>query len=99
MAPVPTPRRRHAADDPSESRYTAVAGTDVSLTVVYETDAGGKALRLLAQDPAVVPIPGSRSPAHVVENAGSARIALDLETLRRVDEALRAFEVAGGTLL
>ncbi len=54
---------------------------------------------LLAQDPHVVPIPGSRTPAHVVENTEAARIVLDDETLRRVDEALAAFEPEGGTLL
>jgi aryl-alcohol dehydrogenase-like predicted oxidoreductase len=54
---------------------------------------------LLAQDPHVVPIPGSRTPAHVVENTGAARIVLDEQTLRRVDDALAAFEPEGGTLL
>jgi aryl-alcohol dehydrogenase-like predicted oxidoreductase len=54
---------------------------------------------LLAQDPHVVPIPGSRTPAHVVENTAAARIVLDVDTLRRVDDALAAFEPEGGTLL
>jgi aryl-alcohol dehydrogenase-like predicted oxidoreductase len=54
---------------------------------------------LLAQDPHVVPIPGSRTPAHVVENTAAARIVLDVGTLRRVDDALAAFEPEGGTLL
>ena len=54
---------------------------------------------LLAQDPHVVPIPGSRTPAHVVENTEAARIVLDVGTLRRVDDALAAFEPEGGTLL
>jgi aryl-alcohol dehydrogenase-like predicted oxidoreductase len=54
---------------------------------------------LLAQDPHVVPIPGSRTPAHVVENTEAARIVLDVDTLRRVDDALAAFEPEGGTLL
>ena len=54
---------------------------------------------LLAQDPHVVPIPGSRTPAHVVENTAAARIVLDVDTLRRVDDALAAFRPEGGTLL
>ncbi len=54
---------------------------------------------LLAQDPHVVPIPGSRTPAHVVENVEAARTTLDADTLRRVDDALAAFEPEGGTLL
>ena len=54
---------------------------------------------LLAQDPAVVPIPGSRTPEHVVENSAAAQVALHPDSLRRVDEALAEFDVAGGTLL
>jgi aryl-alcohol dehydrogenase-like predicted oxidoreductase len=54
---------------------------------------------LLAQDPAVVPIPGSRTPAHVAENVEAARLALHPDTLARVDAALAGLEVAGGTLL
>ena len=54
---------------------------------------------LLAQDPHVVPIPGSRTPSHVAENVAAGRIVLDGEILRRVDDALAAFEPEGGTLL
>ncbi len=54
---------------------------------------------LLAQDPHVVPIPGSRTPAHVVENVESARLALHPDTLSRVDRALASFDPEGGTLL
>ncbi len=54
---------------------------------------------LLAQDPHVVPIPGSRTPEHVAENVAAGRVVLDDDTLRRVDDALAAFEPEGGTLL
>jgi aryl-alcohol dehydrogenase-like predicted oxidoreductase len=54
---------------------------------------------LLAQDPAVVPIPGSRTPAHIVENIEAARVVLHDDTLARLDEALVAFQPEGGTLL
>lgn len=54
---------------------------------------------LLAQDRAVVPIPGSRTPEHIRENAEAATLALHEDTLRRVDAALAEFTVAGGTLL
>ena len=49
---------------------------------------------LLAQHPHVVPIPGSRTPAHIVENLDAARVGLDDATLARVDDALAgaAFE-------
>jgi aryl-alcohol dehydrogenase-like predicted oxidoreductase len=47
----------------------------------------------------VVPIPGSRTPEHVAENVAAGWIVLDDDTLRRVDDALAAFEPEGGTLL
>ncbi|AXB43617.1 aldo/keto reductase [Amycolatopsis albispora] len=50
---------------------------------------------LLHQDPAVVPIPGSRTPAHITENLEAARIALTGPTLARIDDALREFAPAG----
>jgi aryl-alcohol dehydrogenase-like predicted oxidoreductase len=54
---------------------------------------------LLAQDPAVVPVPGSRTPAHIVENVESARVVLHDDTLARLDQALAAFRPEGSTLL
>jgi aryl-alcohol dehydrogenase-like predicted oxidoreductase len=54
---------------------------------------------LLAQDDAVVPIPGSRSPGHIRENLAAARLTLHPDTLDRVDRALARLHVAGGTLL
>ncbi len=50
---------------------------------------------LLHQDDAVVPIPGSRSPDRIGENAAAARIVLDAATLARIDAALAAFVPAG----
>jgi aryl-alcohol dehydrogenase-like predicted oxidoreductase len=94
--------RRHAPRFSAENlaanndRYTPVRAIAAELGLTP----GQLALAwLLAQDLAVVPIPGSRTPAHVTENAESARIAVPPDTLRRVDEALAAFEVVGGTLL
>lgn len=55
---------------------------------------------LLHQDPAVVPIPGSRTPAHIDENLTAARIGLHPDTLAAVDAALRRFSPSGeGRLL
>ncbi|GAB2948395.1 aldo/keto reductase [Nonomuraea fastidiosa] len=54
---------------------------------------------LLHQDEHVVPIPGSRTPAHIEENLAAADITLHPDTLARIDEALSRFEVSGGTLL
>ncbi len=80
----------------NNDRYTPVRAIAAELGITP----GQLALAwLLAQDPAVVPIPGSRTRAHVIENAESAHIALLPDTLRRVDEALAAFTVVGSTLL
>jgi len=55
---------------------------------------------LLHQDGYVVPIPGSRTPAHIAENLAAADVALHPDTLARIDEALARFAPAGvGALL
>ncbi|NMO89252.1 aldo/keto reductase [Actinomycetospora sp. TBRC 11914] len=50
---------------------------------------------LLHQHPHVVPIPGSRTPAHIVENLDAARVRLGDDELARVDAALAAFRPEG----
>jgi aryl-alcohol dehydrogenase-like predicted oxidoreductase len=55
---------------------------------------------LLHQDEHVVPIPGSRTPAHIAENTDAARIRLHPDTLVRIDQALARFTPSGeGALL
>jgi aryl-alcohol dehydrogenase-like predicted oxidoreductase len=54
---------------------------------------------LLAQDPAVVPIPGSRTPAHIVQNVDASRIVLHHDTMARLDQILSAIRPEGATLL
>ena len=54
---------------------------------------------LLHQDEHVVPIPGSRTPAHILENRRAAGVSLHQDTLERIDDALAGVEVQGGTLL
>jgi aryl-alcohol dehydrogenase-like predicted oxidoreductase len=55
---------------------------------------------LLHRDEHVVPIPGSRTPAHIAENQAAAELALDAAVLGRIDAALAAFAPAGeGALL
>ena len=54
---------------------------------------------LLHQHEHVVPIPGSRNPAHIDENLAAARVGLHPDTLARLDQAAAAFVPAGGTLL
>jgi aryl-alcohol dehydrogenase-like predicted oxidoreductase len=50
---------------------------------------------LLHQDGAVVPIPGSRSPDRIAENAAAAFVDLEPATLARIDAALARFVPAG----
>ena len=50
---------------------------------------------LLHRSPVVVPIPGSRTPDHIRENAAAALVALDDTTRARIDAALAAFVPAG----
>jgi aryl-alcohol dehydrogenase-like predicted oxidoreductase len=54
---------------------------------------------LLHQHPAVVPIPGSRTPAHIDENLDAARVDLHPDTLAEVDRLLAATEPAGAPLM
>jgi aryl-alcohol dehydrogenase-like predicted oxidoreductase len=50
---------------------------------------------LLHQHPAVVPIPGSRSPDRIAENASAATVELDADALTLIDAALATFVPAG----
>ncbi|MDH6125223.1 aldo/keto reductase [Kitasatospora sp. GP82] len=50
---------------------------------------------LLNQDEHVVPIPGSRTPAHIVENLAAAEVALSPQTLGRIAAALDGFTPVG----
>jgi aryl-alcohol dehydrogenase-like predicted oxidoreductase len=54
---------------------------------------------LLHHGPDVVPIPGSRSAAHIDENLEAAKIRLSRETLERIDELVPAGAAAGEPLL
>ena len=54
---------------------------------------------LLHQDPAVVPIPGRRTPAHISENLAAADITLHPDTLTRIDAVLARVKPVGATLL
>jgi aryl-alcohol dehydrogenase-like predicted oxidoreductase len=50
---------------------------------------------LLHQDEHVVPIPGSRTPAHIAENLAAARITLSADVLARTDAALTGTSFEG----
>jgi aryl-alcohol dehydrogenase-like predicted oxidoreductase len=54
---------------------------------------------LLHQGESIVPIPGTRTPAHLDENVAAAGVALAAEVLRRIDELAPAGAAAGAPLL
>ncbi|MEV3990131.1 aldo/keto reductase [Streptomyces sp. NPDC049837] len=54
---------------------------------------------LLDQDDHVVPIPGSRTPAHIRENLAAAHVRLSPDARDRLSAVLAETEVSGGTLL
>jgi aryl-alcohol dehydrogenase-like predicted oxidoreductase len=54
---------------------------------------------LLHQDEHVVPIPGTRTPAHLDENLAAAGVRLDAATLRSIDDIAPAGAAAGAALL
>lgn len=54
---------------------------------------------LLHQGDDIVPIPGTRDPAHLYSNVAAANVALDRETLAQIDELAPAGLAAGAALL
>ena len=54
---------------------------------------------LLRQHPSVVPIPGSRTPRHIAENAAAAEVRLAADQWALLDEALDGFVPVGASLL
>jgi aryl-alcohol dehydrogenase-like predicted oxidoreductase len=53
---------------------------------------------LLARKPWIVPIPGTRSIAHLTENFGAVDVALTAADLLEIDTALAAIPVHGGRM-
>jgi aryl-alcohol dehydrogenase-like predicted oxidoreductase len=80
----------------NNDRYAPVRRLATSLAITP----GQLALAwLLHQHPAVVPIPGSRSPDHIDENLEAALIDLHPETLAEVDRLLCRTRPVGASLL
>src|SRR5690606_29822503 len=76
----------------NQDRYAPVRAVAAELDV---TPAQLALAWLLRQHPAVVPIPGSRTPAHIDENLAAARVTLDEVTLARLDRLLGRVEPLG----
>lgn len=53
---------------------------------------------LLAQKPWIVPIPGTRNPAHLAENLGALGVELTAADLREIDEGFAALTIHGGRM-
>lgn len=54
---------------------------------------------LLHQGPDILPIPGTRSPAHLAENAKAADLALNEDLVRRIGDLARPGLARGATLI
>ena len=80
----------------NNERYAAVRRLAVGLAITP----GQLALAwLLHQHPAVVPIPGSRTAAHIDENLDAARVDLHPDTVGKVDRLLGGAVAVGAPLL
>ena len=78
------------------ARYAPLRGLATQLGVTP----GQLALAwLLHQSDSVVPIPGSRRPAHIDENLAAAAIELSVEDLAEIDAARHGFVPSGRSLL
>ena len=50
---------------------------------------------LMAKSPNIVPIPGTRSEAHLLENLGATRVQLTAADVQAIDTSLTRFPVYG----
>ncbi|QIP85353.1 aldo/keto reductase [Streptomyces sp. Tu 2975] len=80
----------------NNDRFAPVRGIAAELSI---TPAQLALAWLLHQDEHAVPIPGSRTPAHIEENLAAGRVKLPAEVLERLSAILSSTEVEGGTLL
>jgi aryl-alcohol dehydrogenase-like predicted oxidoreductase len=88
------PRFRPANLAANRDRYAPLRGIADELEV---TPAQLALAWLLAQD--VMPIPGTRTPAHLDENLAAADVSLDAGVLARIDDVAPAGAAAGSALL
>ncbi|MGW0548419.1 aldo/keto reductase [Streptomyces altiplanensis] len=90
------PRFDAANQQTNKDRFAPVRAVAEELSI---TPAQLALAWLLHQDEHVVPIPGSRTPAHIRENLAAARVELPAGVLERLDAILAQTSVEGGTLL
>jgi aryl-alcohol dehydrogenase-like predicted oxidoreductase len=80
----------------NRDRYAPLRGLAAELAI---TPAQLALAWLLHQGDDIVPIPGTRTPAHLDENIAAARIELDADTLARIEMLAPAGAAAGAALL
>ncbi|ORT59027.1 aldo/keto reductase [Streptomyces sp. CB03238] len=90
------PRFDAANHQANNDRFAPVRGIAEELGI---TPAQLALAWLLHQDEHVVPIPGSRTPAHIRENLAAAHVRLSPDVRDRLSAVLAETEVSGGTLL
>lgn len=90
------PRFDAANHQANNDRFAPVRGIAEELGI---TPAQLALAWLLHQDEHVVPIPGSRTPAHIQENLAAAHVRLSPDVRDRLSAVLAETEVSGGTLL
>jgi aryl-alcohol dehydrogenase-like predicted oxidoreductase len=78
-----------------EANHALVDALTYLATARGETPAQLALAWLLHRGQDIVPIPGTRKPTRLDENAAAARIRLDAEELQRIDNVLAAHAVAG----
>ena len=76
----------------NNARYRPVRNLAADLGV---TPAQLALVWLLQQSDRVVPIPGSRTPRHIADNAAAAMLAWPADVRARVEEVVRAFDPSG----
>lgn len=99
LAALPAQDLRHGMPRFQGDAYRVNLGIRDELAVLAE-EAGCTLAQLslawlLAKDPLVVPIPGTRSPEHLAEDVGAATIDLSSEVLARAGELLNERTVRG----
>jgi aryl-alcohol dehydrogenase-like predicted oxidoreductase len=50
---------------------------------------------MMSKKPYIVPIPGSRKPERITENAGAVEVVLSEQEVKRIDEQLGVMEMSG----
>jgi len=95
---APEDYRNHFPRFTPDARQANQNLVDAMRQIAYSTRATPAQVALawlLAQRPWIVPIPGTTKQHRLEENTDAARLTLDPESLRAIDEVLKRFQVIG----